>query len=133
MSNGDLLEFEQPKFSLPDFNITDPEASGLTAGAMIILALAGFGTVWMIDQNIILGPQWEWVPLSVLLFLMLANPIVTLSGIQEAIVVVLSWFTFISYVAVFHSDKLGDIALFSVMMLLVIIVLEFPRRFSLGD
>jgi len=110
--------------------IYEPTARTLTTN--VILGVGGAGIIGLIGVEIGLLPAAvvEWGVLGVTLALMMANPVVELESVWEAAVILLMYLNFIGYLIVYHSGTVENAVLISVVVLLVILVFEFPRRFG---
>lgn len=111
--------------------IYEPEARDTTTNIILAVAISGIAVMLLVEIGILSEDEFRWLPLGVILALMAANPIVKLKGIWEAITILLMYTNFMSYLIVYHSDDITNSMMLSTALLLVIFVIEYPRRFSI--
>lgn len=108
---------------------TNPPARGISSKIMIWVSIFGIFSLLMTEIGIA-GESLRWVVLGVLMFLLLANPIVRLEGYWEGIVILLMYMNFLGYIFVFHYEHVTNSLMMATCLLVLIVIFEFPRRWN---
>lgn len=124
----DRLSFESGDRTI---EFVEPPARGITGNVVILVAIGG--VLGLVASSIgLLDPEgWKWLPLGVILFLLGANPIITLPKFWEAITVILMYANIFAYIIIYEPGSMGNAFLVAFTLLMLIVIFEFPRRFNL--
>ena len=122
-----------PTFQSGDRTIefVDPPTRGIIGNIVLLTGFIGIVFMILISIGFLDQETWHWLPLGVFLALMTANPIITLPRFWEAVTVIEMYAIFISYLIIYHMDKITNALILSTVLLFLIIIFEFPRRFNI--
>lgn len=121
-----------PSFSTdPTIDVRKTKSGRLTFLAMLFIGIAGLACLFFIESGVLSREGWIWLPLGSVFAMMFVHPIVELPNVFEAISILIMYVTFIGYAIVQHPDTLGNIFIITVVLLLIVILFEYPGRFSL--
>jgi len=120
-----------PSFSTdPTIDVREADSGRLTFLGMMFVGLAGVFSLLFIEIGF-LSEGWIWLPLGSVFAMMFVHPIVKLPSVFEAISIMTMYVTFVGYAIVQHPDDLGKVFIMTILLLFVVLLFEFPGRFSL--
>lgn len=111
--------------------VVEPDARSATANIVIGVGVAVLAVLLLTEISLIPDGVGRWFALGGFLSLLVVNPIVRLPSTWEAIVILLMYGDFVGYMIVFELGNVTNALLISTAILIVVVLLEFPRRFSL--
>lgn len=125
---GDDVDVDTPNVEVKDPIIQD-KTRLITLGSLLI----GIVVVWLGEMGFV-SPLTaiEWIPLGIIIFSLIANPILDFQGVNQALVTISQFLLVLSYTIV-YIDRIANALIIAFVLIFAIIIFEFPRRFQLGE
>lgn len=112
--------------------MVDDETRSSTTNLMISIVLIGFslllaGQIGLVPDRIV-----EWGVITSILVLMFMNPLAEFPSLWGPFSIFGMFFLFIGWIIVYQDDYTEEILLTSLIVMMIVLLLEYPRRFGIN-